>query len=237
MSALVQSESRIFSSSTILNQPPPPPETSEPQLPESGAEKKSWSFLKYGLIAALAGGFAASASATYAYSLEEVDQKTKAFRASANYTVGDDASSLDFPERDFMFQEVPHMKLVLKKHARLRILILQRKQYFAKEVNAWNVVQQHIHVENEEGNEEGRDRGWRTFKRPGVDAFLEHLAQLYEIVVYSDLLNMYVDPVVDMLDPKHCIRYRLSRGATRYVDGKHYRVCIFSSFLESNSYD
>lgn len=30
-----------------------------------------------------------------AYSLEEVDQKTKAFRASANYTVGDDASSLD----------------------------------------------------------------------------------------------------------------------------------------------
>lgn len=85
MSALVQSESRIFSilsrnsrrfssepkkerifsSSTILNQPPPPPETSEPQLPESGAEKKSWSFLKYGLIAALAGGFAASASATY----------------------------------------------------------------------------------------------------------------------------------------------------------------------------
>lgn len=35
-----------------------------------------------------------------------------------------------------------------------------------------------------------RDRGWRTFKRPGVDAFLEHLAQYYEIVVYSDQLNM-----------------------------------------------
>lgn len=35
-----------------------------------------------------------------------------------------------------------------------------------------------------------RDRGWRTFKRPGVDAFLEYLAQYYEIVVYSDQLNM-----------------------------------------------
>lgn len=35
-----------------------------------------------------------------------------------------------------------------------------------------------------------RDRGWRTFKRPGVDAFLEHMAQFYEIVVYSDQLNM-----------------------------------------------
>ena len=35
-----------------------------------------------------------------------------------------------------------------------------------------------------------RDRGWRTFKRPGVDAFLEHLAKFYEIVVYSDQLSM-----------------------------------------------
>ena len=31
-----------------------------------------------------------------------------------------------------------------------------------------------------------RERGWRTFKRPGVDAFLEHMAKFYEIVVYSD---------------------------------------------------
>ena len=64
-----------------------------------------------------------------------------------------------------------------------------------------------------------RDRGWRTFKRPGVDAFLEHLAQFYEIVVYSDQLSMYVDPVVERLDKKQCIRHRLSRVATRYQDG------------------
>lgn len=97
-----------------------------------------------------------------------------------------------------------------------------------------------------------RDRGWATLKRPGVDAFLEHLAQFYEIVVYSDQLNMvslithldyllasvvahfkmfswhlqYVDPVIERLDQKHCIRYRLSRGDTKYVNGKHYRVCL-----------
>ncbi|GJS17252.1 mitochondrial import inner membrane translocase subunit TIM50-like protein [Tanacetum coccineum] len=68
-----------------------------------------------------------------------------------------------------------------------------------------------------------RDRGWRTFKRPGVDEFLEQLAQYYEIIVYSDQQSMYVDPIVDRLDAKHIIRHRLSRAATRYQDGKHYR--------------
>nr|CAD1819413.1 unnamed protein product [Ananas comosus var. bracteatus] len=67
-----------------------------------------------------------------------------------------------------------------------------------------------------------RDRGWRTFKRPGVEGFLEHLAKFYEIVVHSDQLNMYVDPVVERLDQKGCIRL-LSRAATKYQNGKHYR--------------
>ncbi|TYI85385.1 hypothetical protein E1A91_D05G438100v1 [Gossypium mustelinum] len=70
-----------------------------------------------------------------------------------------------------------------------------------------------------------RERGWRTFKRPGVDAFLEHLAKFYEIVVYSDQMIMYVDSVCEMLDTDHCIRSRLSRGATKYPNGKHYGVC------------
>ncbi|KAB2033043.1 hypothetical protein ES319_D05G421000v1 [Gossypium barbadense] len=33
----------------------------------------------------------------------------------------------------------------------------------------------------------------------------------------------YVDPACERLDTNHCIRYRLSRGATKYQDGKHYR--------------
>jgi TFIIF-interacting CTD phosphatase-like protein len=35
-----------------------------------------------------------------------------------------------------------------------------------------------------------RERGWRTFKRPGATEFLEQLAQYYEIVVFSDQLNL-----------------------------------------------
>ena len=35
-----------------------------------------------------------------------------------------------------------------------------------------------------------RETGWQTFKRPGVDAFLENLAQYYEIVVYTDEQSM-----------------------------------------------
>ncbi|KAL0320871.1 UNVERIFIED_CONTAM: Mitochondrial import inner membrane translocase subunit TIM50 [Sesamum radiatum] len=113
---------QIISSSIISDQTPEPPSSAPPP------GKKSWTVLKYGLVAALTGGIATAGYATYAYTLDEIDQKTKALRASANYTTGDDASSLD-----------------------------------------------------------------------------------------------YVDPVVERLDTKHCIRYRLSRGATRYIDGKHYR--------------
>ncbi|XP_002990724.2 mitochondrial import inner membrane translocase subunit TIM50 [Selaginella moellendorffii] len=68
-----------------------------------------------------------------------------------------------------------------------------------------------------------RERGWGTFKRPGVEAFLEKLAHYYEIVVYSDQLSFYVDPILERLDQKGCIRYRLARDATNYLDGKHFR--------------
>ncbi|CAF2056239.1 unnamed protein product, partial [Brassica oleracea] len=64
-----------------------------------------------------------------------------------------------------------------------------------------------------------RERGWRTFKRPGVDAFLEHLSKFYEIVVYSDQMEMYVGPVCEKLDPNGYIRYKLARGATKYGNG------------------
>lgn len=56
---------RFISSSTILNQPPPPPESPELPPQEAEAEKKSWSFLKYSLVAALTAGVSASIYATY----------------------------------------------------------------------------------------------------------------------------------------------------------------------------
>ncbi|MED6137541.1 hypothetical protein PIB30_065873 [Stylosanthes scabra] len=64
---------------------------------------------------------------------------------------------------------------------------------------------------------------WDPFKRPGVDAFLEHLAQLYEILVYADEQSLHVDAVIDKLDVNHCIAHRLSRSATRYQNGKRFK--------------
>eukprot|EP00897_Mesotaenium_endlicherianum_P004283 jgi/Mesen1/3883/ME000208S02889 len=68
-----------------------------------------------------------------------------------------------------------------------------------------------------------RDRGWRTFKRPGVEPFLERMAHYFEIVVFSDQLNITVDPILDRLDTKGCIRYRLYRDATQYTNGHYIR--------------
>lgn len=56
----------IVSSSSILgDQPPPAPEAPAPPPPSAGTEKKSFSFLKYALTAAITGGVATAGYATY----------------------------------------------------------------------------------------------------------------------------------------------------------------------------
>ncbi|KAL2476009.1 Mitochondrial import inner membrane translocase subunit TIM50 [Abeliophyllum distichum] len=226
------SKESIISSSTILNDQPRSTPTQPP--PAAGAEKKSWNFLKYGLIAALTGGAAIAGCATYAYSLDEIDQKTKVFRASANYTIGDEASFFDKFQAYVSTSAVTVPAKLVDLYIDLRRLTEEQVRGFTEPISDkllpdLHPLEQHVFTLVLDLNETlihsdwKRDRGWRTFKRPGVDAFLEHLAQFYEIIVYSDQLNMYVDPVVEKLDPKNCIRYRLSRGATRYVDGKHFR--------------
>ena len=68
-----------------------------------------------------------------------------------------------------------------------------------------------------------RERGWRTFKRPGVEAFLKHMSQYYELVVYTEQLATYGEPILERLDPQRFISYRLYRDATRYTKGTHCR--------------
>jgi hypothetical protein len=43
-------------------------------------------------------------------------------------------------------------------------------------------------------------------------------------LTFGSLLLQYVDPILDRLDPKGCVRYRLYRDATHYTHGKHVRV-------------
>ncbi|PIN01979.1 TFIIF-interacting CTD phosphatase, including NLI-interacting factor [Handroanthus impetiginosus] len=223
----------IVSSSVLGDQTPQPPSGS-PTPPPASKAKSSWSFLKYGLIAAVTGGIATAGYATYAYSLDEIDQKTKVFRAYADYNVVDDASSLDKFQAYLRVAAVTVPAKLVEIYLDLRRLAEEHVRGFTEPTSDkllpdLHPLEQHVFTLVLDLNETliysdwKRERGWRSFKRPGVDAFLEHLAQFYEIVVYSDQLSMYVDPVVERLDTKHCIRYRLSRGATRYVDGKHYR--------------
>ncbi|KAK4491777.1 hypothetical protein RD792_002552 [Penstemon davidsonii] len=223
----------IISSSSILGDHPPPPPQSGP-TPAAEGEKNSWSFLKYGLIAALTGGVATAGYTTYAYSLNEVEQKTKAFRASANYTIEDDASSFDRFQAHLRAAAMTVPAKLVDIYIDLRRLTEEQVRSYTEPTSDkllpdLHPLEQHVFTLVLDLNETlihsdwKRERGWVTFKRPGVDDFLEHLAQYYEIVLYSDQQNVYVDPVMERLDPKHCIRYRLSRGDTRYVDGKHYR--------------
>jgi import inner membrane translocase subunit TIM50 len=68
-----------------------------------------------------------------------------------------------------------------------------------------------------------RERGWRVFKRPGANDFLKHMAQFYEVVVFSEQLSTYVDPIVERLDPSHFLAGRLYREATQYKNGEYLR--------------
>ncbi|KAK4871836.1 hypothetical protein RN001_015960 [Aquatica leii] len=63
--------------------------------------------------------------------------------------------------------------------------------------------------------------GWRFKKRPGIDGFLESLSGLFEIVIFTAEQGMTVFPIIDALDPKNLIAYKLVRDATHFVEGHH----------------
>ncbi|WFC99148.1 protein-serine/threonine phosphatase [Malassezia yamatoensis] len=50
-----------------------------------------------------------------------------------------------------------------------------------------------------------------VIKRPGVDEFLRHMGQLYEVVIFTASLNKYADPVIDILDTHRAVHHRLFR--------------------------
>lgn len=63
--------------------------------------------------------------------------------------------------------------------------------------------------------------GWRFKKRPGLDYFLENLHGIYEIVVYTAEQGMTVFPIVEAVDPRNLINYKLVRDATLFLNGRH----------------
>ncbi|KAK8619562.1 hypothetical protein V6N13_135845 [Hibiscus sabdariffa] len=177
---------------------------SEIALEVSG--RKSLTFLKYGLVAAIVGTIGYAGYLSYKCSCEEVDHKAKALRAATSYTPSEDASVIDKYKSLLYSAAMTILAKALESYLDLRRLVEEHLREYTEPTSYWK-----------------QEKGWRTFKRPGVDAFLEHLAKFYEIVIYFDQMNMHVDPVCGRLDANHYIRYRLLRGGTKYQDDKHYR--------------
>ncbi|KPV73536.1 uncharacterized protein RHOBADRAFT_38100 [Rhodotorula graminis WP1] len=50
-----------------------------------------------------------------------------------------------------------------------------------------------------------------VIKRPGVDAFLKAMGEIYEVVVFTASLSKYADPVLDQLDVHRVVKHRLFR--------------------------
>lgn len=68
-----------------------------------------------------------------------------------------------------------------------------------------------------------------VYRRPGACEFIEHMSQFYEIIVYTASLKIvrfpslshvsYADPLLDQMDPKGLIAYRLFRDHCVVSDG------------------
>ncbi|KAG8874035.1 hypothetical protein FRC20_006880 [Serendipita sp. 405] len=60
-----------------------------------------------------------------------------------------------------------------------------------------------------------------VIKRPGVDAFLKRMGELYEIVVFTASLSKYADPVLDKLDVHKVVTHRLFRESCYLHKGNY----------------
>lgn len=58
-------------------------------------------------------------------------------------------------------------------------------------------------------------------KRPGVDEFLERVAQLYEVVVFTASVAKYGDPLLDHLDANSVVHHRLFRESCANKNGTY----------------
>lgn len=70
-------------------------------------------------------------------------------------------------------------------------------------------------------NIHGKEMTFYVVKRPGVDQFLQKLAEKYELVVFTAGMREYATLVLDRLDMKRVISHRLYRDSCKEVNGRY----------------
>nr|POF17136.1 putative phosphatase psr2 [Quercus suber] len=68
---------------------------------------------------------------------------------------------------------------------------------------------------------EGQYHNVYVIKRPGVDAFLKRVGELYEVVVFTASVSKYGDPLLDQLDIHHVVHHRLFRESCYNHQGNY----------------
>lgn len=68
---------------------------------------------------------------------------------------------------------------------------------------------------------EGQYHNVYVIKRPGVDAFLKRVGELYEVVIFTASVSKYGDPLLDELDIHHVIHHRLFRESCYNHQGNY----------------
>ena len=66
-------------------------------------------------------------------------------------------------------------------------------------------------------------------KRPGVDAFMKRVGELYEVVVFTASVSKYGDPLLDQLDIHGVVHHRLFRESCYNHQGNYVKVYLHCS--------
>lgn len=73
---------------------------------------------------------------------------------------------------------------------------------------------------------EGQYHNVYVIKRPGVDAFMKRVGELYEVVVFTASVSKYGDPLLDQLDIHHVVHHRLFRESCYNHQGNYVKVAF-----------